>query len=684
MWILVVWALVRLAGPVAFALRPSLWRWACVDVAHKTGALNEYDSWRLLFVKSQMGLLQEGVLALGLRPRVWGYLEEGQSGYLRSSDDPLLVLAELNCISAEQHRRIFANLGDFQKAFPSSWREDLLLLLSRGPQVQGGAFHLLSDILRLDVTLVPLSGMSIVFIIQGLPEGGVLGPILYPLIPDSLVRTLRSAGGGISIAPSIPQAWAAVQWSGVGCPQEDLVVACQKGLRGDAALPDATRLNSCPTMLASAAKALDRQSDRPLCALLHADDPVLFASSHGDMAAVLAIAAKWSWIHGALFHVGAGKSVVFVLGGGVHSLPPLFMEILPDQWVPLTYGQEVHRWLGWLWDWQGGANSTATKRCGTASAQLAMLAGLVTARAIPLPLALVLLQAKVDGALAPGRWLYSVMSPGGDEMLNNVWHNALRALVGAPPWTSGSALRWELGIPFSGAAKAIAQVALRRAYLWSLPIDDLYRRAFIVAQGFESSWASKSRRKLEDWGVPDFPSAGLPLSKYKVFVNRRLLDYCCAELVSALTPRRCSIPFGTAYPKRELPAHLQDALRYPLGWQCLVGTRSLCRLRLGLLPLAHRRGRHSDAKQRSCILCNALITSPVAHTLIVCPALDELRAPLMQLQVWGELDDRLTRLFSLSPGDEGFSELVSLAQGLDAAVVTFWKSTQSCLRVVCQ
>ena len=119
MWILVVWALVRLAGPMAFALRPTLWRWACVDVAHKDGALCEYDSWRLLFVKSQMGLLQEGVLALGLRPRVWGYLEDGQSGYLRSGDDPLLVLSELNCFSTEQNRRIFANMGDFQKAFPS-------------------------------------------------------------------------------------------------------------------------------------------------------------------------------------------------------------------------------------------------------------------------------------------------------------------------------------------------------------------------------------------------------------------------------------------------------------------------------------------------------------------------------------------------------------------------------------
>jgi hypothetical protein len=257
-------------------------------------------------------------------------------------------------------------------------------------------------------------------------------------------------------------------------------------------------------MLASAAKAFSRQSDWRLCTLFHAEDPAFFASSHGDMAYVLEIAAKWSWIHGALFHVGAGKSVVFVLGGGTHSLPPLYMEVLPNQWVSLTYGQDAHRWLGWLWDGHGGAQSTAAKRCGVASAQLAILAGLVSARAIPLPLALILLQAKVDGSLAPGRWLYSVMSPGAGDLLDNVWDKALRALVGAPPWSSGSALRWELGVPLSGAAKAISQVALRRAYLWCLPVDDLYRRVFILAQGFNFSWASTSRRSLEAWVCQTF------------------------------------------------------------------------------------------------------------------------------------------------------------------------------------
>ena len=103
-----------------------------------------------------MCLLQEGLLALGLRPKIWGYLEEGQSGSLRICDDPILVLSELNQISSDLRRRILANMGDFQKTFPFSWREDLKLLLAWGPQVQGCSFHLLCDILQLDVALVNL------------------------------------------------------------------------------------------------------------------------------------------------------------------------------------------------------------------------------------------------------------------------------------------------------------------------------------------------------------------------------------------------------------------------------------------------------------------------------------------------------------------------------------------------
>ena len=511
----------------------------------------------------------------------------------------------------------------------------------------------------------------------------MLGPILYLLLPDSLSRTLREAGCGIAIAPCIPQGWADVRWTGAGSPRHDMVELCLDGLRNRTTLPEAAILQGCPTMLASATKALDLLSGRPLGNLLHADDPVLFASSHGDMVRVLEVAAKWSWVHGARFHVGNNKSVVFVLGGGEHGLPPLHMEISPGRWAQLSYGYEAHLWLGWRWDWQGGAQATLSTRCGSTSSQLAVLAGLVTAGAIPLPLALVLLHAKVDGVLAPGRWLYAIKALDGQEKLNEVWDKSLRALVGAPPWASGMALRWEMGIPLSGAASAILQIAARRAYLWTLPVDDIYRSTFITAHDFCTSWATLSRRGLEAWGLVDFPASGLSVSRYKSLVRKCLTERCCADLVSSLSARNCSIPFATAYPAACLPAVLQDALHSPVGWQCLVSIRSLCRLRLGLLPLAHRGGKRSCAKHRFCILCNAPTSSPVAHAVLYCPLLGELRRELSLMQVWGESDGRLARLFSLLPQDEGFSVFVCLAQKLDAAAVEFWKSSRGSLKMIC-
>ena len=74
-----------LAGPSRWALRPGLWRWACLGTVYKKGKLSDFGSWRLLFIKSQMGLLQEGVLANGVRPSIWGYLLDGQSSYMRST-----------------------------------------------------------------------------------------------------------------------------------------------------------------------------------------------------------------------------------------------------------------------------------------------------------------------------------------------------------------------------------------------------------------------------------------------------------------------------------------------------------------------------------------------------------------------------------------------------------------------
>ncbi|OLP99287.1 hypothetical protein AK812_SmicGene18188 [Symbiodinium microadriaticum] len=126
---------------------------------------------KLLFIKSQMGLLQEGILAIRLRPAVWGSLQNGQSGYMRGVDDPLLVLHDLAQITVHQNRCFYAVMGDFEKAFPSVWREDVLSLAAECPGVSGGVLHLLGDILDLDMVSVLLSGSSVVPVRQGLPEG---------------------------------------------------------------------------------------------------------------------------------------------------------------------------------------------------------------------------------------------------------------------------------------------------------------------------------------------------------------------------------------------------------------------------------------------------------------------------------------------------------------------------------
>ena len=97
----------------------------------------------------------------------------------------------------------------------------------------------------------------------------------------------------------------------------------------------------------------------------------------------------------------------------------------------------IHRWLGWIWDATGGAEASLKRRTMTASAHFATLAGLRLANAVPLPLALCLFESKIEGSLAPGRWLYAVLAPNAQELLNELYFRWARVLLGVPPWKPG-------------------------------------------------------------------------------------------------------------------------------------------------------------------------------------------------------------------------------------------------------
>ena len=62
--------------------------------------------------------------------------------------------------------------------------------------------HILADLLSWNILVVLESGISFLRLIKGFAEGGMLGPSLYPLVPDPLARRLESAGTGIAVVPA--------------------------------------------------------------------------------------------------------------------------------------------------------------------------------------------------------------------------------------------------------------------------------------------------------------------------------------------------------------------------------------------------------------------------------------------------------------------------------------------------
>ena len=76
-----IWALQRLCGPGLLAVRPRCWRYSAISALFKDGDCMLITNFRLIYMRSQMGLLQEGILSTRLAPTLHNSLDEYQSGY---------------------------------------------------------------------------------------------------------------------------------------------------------------------------------------------------------------------------------------------------------------------------------------------------------------------------------------------------------------------------------------------------------------------------------------------------------------------------------------------------------------------------------------------------------------------------------------------------------------------------
>ncbi|CAK0839598.1 unnamed protein product [Prorocentrum cordatum] len=215
----------------------------------------------------------------------------------------------------------------------------LLCLLHDAGGVQAGSLTLLGSVLEWDQVVVTLSGLSTVVVHEGMPEGGVLGPLGFNFLPDGLMRLLHSAGCGAATSTWVPVPWQQHVWLGCGTPRTHLVDMIVPLLECPSSLPSADMLAASPDLEASALRALDLHDRGRLPALLHCDDPVIVASSRGAAEEVLRFVAWWakaflggaSWRNSGVAALEMGLS----LGGGAQAVLDLCrrrvrLHLLPE------------------------------------------------------------------------------------------------------------------------------------------------------------------------------------------------------------------------------------------------------------------------------------------------------------------------------------------------------------------
>ena len=101
-------------------------------------------------VRVQMGLLQEAILTNRIGPYLQSTIVPWQSGYVRGVEDAMIALHETTSLVLAEGRCVWSLFGDFVRAFPRVWRDDLLVLLSGSESVRGGSYALLADMFTQD------------------------------------------------------------------------------------------------------------------------------------------------------------------------------------------------------------------------------------------------------------------------------------------------------------------------------------------------------------------------------------------------------------------------------------------------------------------------------------------------------------------------------------------------------
>ena len=168
-------------------------------------------------------------------------LGPAQAGYVYTCEYHLLTLLEIAADRIARGLTLLVLLGDLIGAFPKVWRALLVILAARPGQLgassrysrevvgaargaeggedlgaeewaeeerpdlalTGSRLVLFKELLEHSSVEVTAARSSVVQKMEGLGEGGMLGPLEYPLVPAVLSGALEKSGVGIGVAPPV-------------------------------------------------------------------------------------------------------------------------------------------------------------------------------------------------------------------------------------------------------------------------------------------------------------------------------------------------------------------------------------------------------------------------------------------------------------------------------------------------
>jgi hypothetical protein len=605
-------------------VRPRAWGITKQAVQFKKGDVDLFGSWRNVIINTQLGLLMERLFWRRVVSDVRSSVGMYQTGYMYRCEYHALTFHEVAAARVYLGVGLVALFGDLVSAFPKAWRELLLVLAALHAQVTGSRLVLLREFLRNTAVEVTCSGDSILDIHSGIPEGGMLGPLLYPLLPALLDRMLHCAGAGI----------------GLDIPAELLL-----------RLADLDPLDpSCAEQLWQA----DAAASIRLHILLIADDQILPESSLSRLAGAVAIADEWAKQTRQVYHVATPeKTAVLLLGRA--ALPASYRS------QPLSLGGHPvpcvleRKWAGIIWDSSLTFQPFLKARVSAARLAFRPLRALAMEGLAPLAEIREVIRAKVVSALMYGS-MFLFMADGALKMVDDLQISFERALLQAPPWFSGVLARAAGGWRLSWGEQVCCDVLVFRAELWCCKGTLLVRKAWAAAQSLPGrTFAAASKLLLSQLGLPEiFEQAGWEeflagggsvLPSYKCFIRSALVQRSALSWLQSIRSSHLDkLHLLSQHGPSSGAARLLDAGSLDL----LSAADDWDKFRLGLVPLAHGSGQAGV-----CLLCGSGDHGD-AHLLASCTSLVSQRRHFLSL-----VDGEWAFALQLAPPPDWSTSLLS-------------------------